>query len=186
MRKTTEHGGLLEIDGGPITLLPPPERIGEEEQIDGSVRERPLMGHWRPSASPRPAPATIDVSVTVSPVKDRAGQIIGASKIVRDITQRKQAQEALHRAKEEWEQTFHSVPDLIAILDHKHRVVRVNQPMAKRLGREPEECVGLRASRPSTGRNASPGFLPPCPDPGRRTRSIPPKCTRSSWAAISW
>ena len=43
-----------------------------------------------------------------------------------------------------WERTFNSVPDLIAILDCHHRIVRVNQPMAEKLGRTPEQCVGLK------------------------------------------
>jgi len=51
-------------------------------------------------------------------------------------------QEALIRAKAEWERTFDTVPDLIAILDDRHRVVRVNRAMAARLGMRPEDVVG--------------------------------------------
>lgn len=56
--------------------------------------------------------------------------------------QRLMAQMVVERAKQEWERTFDTVPDLIAILDHKHRVVRVNQAMASKLGCSPEACVG--------------------------------------------
>ena len=62
---------------------------------------------------------------------------------VQDITERKQAEQALHRAKQEWERTFDAIPDLIAILDDKHRIVRANQALAKKLGKTPEQCVGL-------------------------------------------
>jgi len=48
------------------------------------------------------------------------------------------------RAKQEWEGTFDAVPDLIAILDNKHRIVRVNRPMAERLGVTPAAAVGKR------------------------------------------
>lgn len=51
--------------------------------------------------------------------------------------------EKLNRAKNEWERTFDSVPDLIAILDEQHKVIRVNSSMANKLNREPVECIGL-------------------------------------------
>ena len=53
------------------------------------------------------------------------------------------AEEALKQANREWERTFDSVPDLIAILDNQHRIIRVNKAMARRLGLSREECVGL-------------------------------------------
>jgi PAS domain S-box-containing protein len=47
-------------------------------------------------------------------------------------------------AKEEWERTFDTVPDLIAILDREHSIVRINRTMADRLGVVKEEAVGTR------------------------------------------
>lgn len=64
-----------------------------------------------------------------------------------DITQRKKIEESLRLSKEEWERTFDSVPDLVAILDTKHRIKRVNKAMAKRLGTKPEKCIGLNCFR---------------------------------------
>ncbi|MGA2400321.1 MAG: PocR ligand-binding domain-containing protein [Syntrophobacteraceae bacterium] len=63
---------------------------------------------------------------------------------VQDITERKLVQTKLLRAKREWEHTFDSVPDLIAVLDTQHRITRANREMAKRLGVTAENCVGLR------------------------------------------
>ncbi len=63
--------------------------------------------------------------------------------IFHDITERKKVENALASAKAEWERTFDSVPDLIAILDDTHRIVRVNRAMAEKLGKKPEQCVGL-------------------------------------------
>lgn len=63
--------------------------------------------------------------------------------LVRDITARKEAEEALLLAKEEWERTFDTVPDLIAILDMNNRIVRINAAMAERIGKKPEACIGL-------------------------------------------
>ena len=68
-----------------------------------------------------------------------AFRAIGA---VVDITERKQTEGALQRAKREWERTFDSVPDLIAILDDQHHILRVNRAIAERLGLQPAQCIG--------------------------------------------
>lgn len=73
---------------------------------------------------------------------------------------RKRAEEAVLRAKEEWETTFYSVPDLIAILDNQHRIVRVNKAMADRLGMAPEECAGLHCYEAVHGLSCPPDFCP--------------------------
>jgi PAS domain S-box-containing protein len=72
------------------------------------------------------------------------GQTIGAVIIFHDITERKRYEEAIIRAKEEWELTFNTVPDLMMILDTQHRLVRVNKATADRLGLTPEQCIGVR------------------------------------------
>jgi PAS domain S-box-containing protein len=71
-----------------------------------------------------------------------------------------QAYEGLRRARDEWELTFNSVPDLIAILNDRHQVVRVNKAMAERLGREPEECVGMPCYEAVHGSSLPPEFCP--------------------------
>jgi PAS domain S-box-containing protein len=77
-----------------------------------------------------------------------------------EVVERKQAENALRRAKEEWERTFESVPDLITILDNNHRVLRVNEAMARRLGVKPEECIGLRCYEAVHGTPCPPEFCP--------------------------
>jgi PAS domain S-box-containing protein len=79
---------------------------------------------------------------------------------LRYAIERKRAEEAVLRAKEEWEHTFNSVPDLIAILDNQHRIVRVNKAMADRLGMAPEECVGLHCYEVMHGLTCPPEFCP--------------------------
>ncbi len=59
-----------------------------------------------------------------------------------DITRRKRGETAVLQAKEEWERTFEAVPDLIAILDNDHHLVRVNRAMAAALGAEARELAG--------------------------------------------
>ena len=46
-------------------------------------------------------------------------------------------------AKREWEQTFDAMPDLIALLDKKYRITRINRAMADQLGMHPRDCIGL-------------------------------------------
>jgi len=77
-----------------------------------------------------------------------------------DITERKQAEQALQRAKVDWERTFDSVPDLIAILDNQHKIVRANRAMAEALGTTPEKCVGLECFRCVHKTDRPPDFCP--------------------------
>ena len=77
-----------------------------------------------------------------------------------DVIERKEAEEKLLRAKEEWERTFASVPDMVAIIDNEHRILRVNEAMAQRLGHRAEECVGLRCFEAIHGTSEPPGFCP--------------------------
>ncbi|RPJ21025.1 MAG: PAS domain S-box protein, partial [Planctomycetaceae bacterium] len=58
------------------------------------------------------------------------------------IHERKQSRE-LAQAKQDWERTFDAVPDLIAIIDPQHRILRANRTMAECLGVNPEGCMGL-------------------------------------------
>jgi PAS domain S-box-containing protein len=77
-----------------------------------------------------------------------------------DITQRKLAEEMNLHAREEWERTFNTVPDLIAILDTHHRILRVNRAMAERLGTTPENCAGMVCHEVIHGTPSAPGFCP--------------------------
>ncbi len=77
-----------------------------------------------------------------------------------DITERKQAEGKLLQAKEEWERTFASVPDLVTIIDDQHRILRVNEAMARRLGHKAEECVGLLCFEAVHGLSEPPDFCP--------------------------
>jgi PAS domain S-box-containing protein len=63
--------------------------------------------------------------------------------IFEDITERKKTEQEVWRAKKDWERTFDSVPDFIAVLDKEFRIVRANQAMAHQLGVTPEKAVGL-------------------------------------------
>jgi len=80
----------------PVALLLPPEQIDEEERILERVRAGQRVEHLETVRVTKDG-GRLDVSVTVSPVKDPQGRIIGASKILRDITERKRVEETLRQ-----------------------------------------------------------------------------------------
>jgi PAS domain S-box-containing protein len=81
-----------ETIGKPITLLIPAERHDEEPTILGRIRRGERIDHYE-TVRHRKDGSTVDISLTVSPVRNPEGRIIGASKIARDITERKRAEQ---------------------------------------------------------------------------------------------
>ncbi len=80
--------------------------------------------------------------------------------LVQDITERKKGEEEIIRAKEEWERTFMTVPDLIAIINKQHRIVRVNKAMGERMGVAPDEAMGMICYECIHGTKEPPNFCP--------------------------
>ena len=90
----------VEVVGRPITLLLPPERMQEEGQILQRLLRGERVEHLETERVTKDG-TRLGVSVTVSPVRDHSGRIVGASKIIRDITERKRAEDALLRTAED-------------------------------------------------------------------------------------
>jgi PAS domain S-box-containing protein len=80
-----------EVVGKPITILIPAERLDEEPTILARIRSGERIDHYE-TVRRRKDGSLIDISVTVSPIKNAAGKVIGASKIARDITVSRRAQ----------------------------------------------------------------------------------------------
>jgi len=95
-----------EAVGKSVTILIPPERLGEETEILERIRRGDRIEHYE-TVRRRKDGGLIDVSLTISPMEGAEGKLVGASKIARDITERKRseaqisvlAREAEHRAK---------------------------------------------------------------------------------------
>jgi PAS domain S-box-containing protein len=83
-----------ETIGRSITLLIPPERLDEEPRILERLRRGERMDHFE-TVRVRKDGTRLDISLTISPVRDAHGRIVGASKIARDITDRKRAEQRL-------------------------------------------------------------------------------------------
>ncbi len=88
-----------EIIGKPVTLLIPTDRHSEEPAILARIRRGERIEHFETVRQCKDG-RLVDISVTISPIKDAEGKIIGASKIARDITRRKQMEAALEQAKD--------------------------------------------------------------------------------------
>jgi len=82
--------------GTSIMRLIPAERQDEESHILGKIRQGESVEHFETRRVTREG-RLIDVSVTASPIKDAMGQILGVSKVARDITERKRNEERFRR-----------------------------------------------------------------------------------------
>jgi PAS domain S-box-containing protein len=80
-----------EVIGQPVTMLMPPDRYKEETEILGRIRRGERVDHYE-TIRRRKDGRLLDISLTVSPMHNSEGRIIGASKIARDITERKHAE----------------------------------------------------------------------------------------------
>jgi PAS domain S-box-containing protein len=86
-----------EIIGKSVTTIIPPELQKDEDMILGKIRSGERIEHFETVRVAKDG-RRLDVSLTISPLKDENGKIIGAAKIVRDITERKRTEEALRKA----------------------------------------------------------------------------------------
>lgn len=83
-----------EIIGKSITTIIPPELLADEDMILGKIRRGEKIDHFE-TVRVAKSGERIDVSLSISPVRDARGKIIGAAKVVRDITQNKKIERAL-------------------------------------------------------------------------------------------
>lgn len=79
-----------------------------------------------------------------TPLFDENQGIQGGIAAYLDITERRNIEKQLQQAKQDWEETFDAMPDLVAILDEDHKIVRANKAMAERFGLTPRELVGRK------------------------------------------
>src|ERR1700719_4058576 len=91
-----------EMIGTSIMRLIPPDRQEEEKEILSRIRRGERLDHFETIRLAKDG-RQINVSITVSPIKDSIGHVIGASKVARDITERKKTEETLKEALEETE-----------------------------------------------------------------------------------
>jgi PAS domain S-box-containing protein len=103
-----------EMIGCSITKLIPPDRQGDEEKILARIKRGKSVQHFE-AVRVKKEGGWIDISVTVSPIKDASGEIVGASKVARDITAQKQAEKKLKESEERFRTLVETAPEAIFI-----------------------------------------------------------------------
>ena len=134
----------IEAIGRHIDLIVPDSRLDELQDILTRVGQgEPIANHETTRVTKDGRPVT--VSLSVSPIRANSGEIIGASKIARDLTESRRAQAALTQEIEERERIFQTSQDLILVTDTKGTFVQVSPSSVTILGIKPEEMIGHSA-----------------------------------------
>jgi two-component system sensor kinase FixL len=134
-----------EMIGKPISILLPPGLEDEEEEILARIRNGERIDHYV-TRRRRKDGAIIDVSVTVSPVWNDEGVLIGASKAARDITAARAAQAALLEREAHLQSVLDTVPDAMIVIDTQG-IMQSFSAMAERLfGYTAQQAVGKNVS----------------------------------------
>ncbi len=146
--------------GKPVTqLLTPPGRMDEEPGILRRIRDGGSIDHFE-TVGRRKNGTLLDVSLSVSPITNLGGRIVGASKIARNITERKLAEEALRlsheqvkRARDYAEATLRTSPVPLLVLEADLRVYSANEAFyaAFKVGAAARVSVLLSSAKPRGG-----------------------------------
>ncbi|GEM_PF-356683 len=132
-----------EAIGKPMQMLLPPGRENEESDILARIRRGEQMEHFE-TIRVRKDGKHFDVSVTISPIKDSRGTIVGVSKIARDISERKWAENLLHQSEERHRKLFDNNPHPTWVYDQATlRFLAVNRAAIKKYGYSSEEFLAM-------------------------------------------
>ncbi len=129
-----------EMIGESIALLTP-QGSGEMDEILGEIRAGQRVDHYQ-TARLRKDGSVIPISLTVSPIYDQDGEIIGASSIARDITQLTRADALLREASEYARSLIEASLDPLVTISVEGKITDVNEATAKVTGVERERLIG--------------------------------------------
>jgi PAS domain S-box-containing protein len=115
-----------EAVGKPVNILIPAERLDEEPAILERIRRGERIEHYE-TVRRRKDGALLNISLSVSPIIDAEGRVVGASKIARDITQRKLADEKLRQSEQRFRMMADSSPVMIWITNAKGETSFLNR-----------------------------------------------------------
>jgi PAS domain S-box-containing protein len=131
-----------EVIGQPITLLIPPDHLDEEPAILQRLRRGERIEHYE-TVRRRKDGALLNVSLSVSPMRDANGIIVGASKIARDVTQQKRAEEAIRASEGRFRLMADSAPVLIWMADTSKACTWFNKAWLEFSDRSMEQELGF-------------------------------------------
>ncbi|SHN83300.1 PAS domain S-box protein [Bradyrhizobium erythrophlei] len=135
----------VEAIGEHVDLIAPPELLAELRDILARVGRGETIAHHETTRKTRDG-KLVTVSLSISPLHSISGEIIGASKIARDITESQRTQAALTQEIEERQRIFETSQDLILVTDTKGTFVQVSPSSMAILGIRPDEMVGHSAT----------------------------------------
>jgi two-component system cell cycle sensor histidine kinase/response regulator CckA len=130
-----------EVVGKPISLLIPADRPNEMPQILERIRRGERLDHYETTRRTKDG-RLLDVSLSISPMRDGSGQIMGASKIARNITAHKRAERALRESEERYRASFSNAAVGIAHVDLDGRWMLFNDAVCHITGYAREELSG--------------------------------------------
>ncbi len=126
-----------EAIGQPVTMIIPPNRRGEETEFLARLRAGQRIDHFD-TVRQRKDGGFLSVSLTISPVRDSTGRVVGASKVARDISERKQVEQTLaERAR-----LLDLSSDAIMVRDAADRITYWNKSASDLYGYSREEALG--------------------------------------------
>jgi PAS domain S-box-containing protein len=126
-----------EVVGKPISILRPPEAADDEAVFLDHIHRGKRIHHYETKRQ-RKDGQIIDISLTLSPLRNNAGQITGFSKISRDITEHKLAARRFHDLLE-------AAPDALIIVNERGLIQMVNAQAMRLFGYPREAMIGQRA-----------------------------------------
>ena len=130
-----------EVVGRSITVLIPPELADDERRVLHEIAGGNAIRHYE-TARRRKDGSLVDISLTVSPIKDATGKVIGASSVARDVSQQRRDREFLRRSEELMRVTLSSIGDAVIATDREGCITFMN-PEAERLtGWRQHEAAG--------------------------------------------
>jgi PAS domain S-box-containing protein len=122
-----------EVVGKSVKIIIPPERHHEEDMILGRIRCGERVEHYE-TVRQRKDGTLIDISLTVSPVRDAEGTVVGASKIARDITERKHVEEELRKSEERFRSSIVQSPVPTILFDDREQILAISRSWLKAAG----------------------------------------------------
>jgi PAS domain S-box-containing protein len=131
-----------EVIGQPITLLIPPDHLDEEPAILERLRRGERIEHYE-TIRRRKDGTLLDVSLSVSPMRDIQGTVVGASKIARDVTHQKRAAQAIRASEVRFRLMADSAPVLIWIADTSKACTWFNRAWLEFSNRTMEQELGF-------------------------------------------
>jgi PAS domain S-box-containing protein len=133
-----------EAIGKSINIIVPPERRDEVRNIIKRTSRGEPIEHFE-TTRVRKDGRTVDVALSISPIRSISGKIIGISKTTRDITESKRTERALSQEIEERRRIFDSSNDLILVTDTAGNFIQVSPSATTILGYEPSDMIGHSA-----------------------------------------